>query len=116
MSDEIREAFEKQCIGNIRKSKTGFYIDDDTQTLWNGFIRGWNYAFLRAGQPVVDLPTAIKHKRAGMGIRETAKQVGISPTTLSKVENGHIPDAKTQAKLCDWLGLRLVLSASKDQS
>lgn len=54
----------------------------------------------------VDMFTArIKAKRAGMGLRETANQVGkISASTLSRVENGKIPDTETFLRICDWLG------------
>ena len=30
--------------------------------------------------------------------------VGISSATLSRVENGHMPDLETFAKICKWLG------------
>lgn len=39
-----------------------------------------------------------------MGIRETARLVGISPATLSRVENQKIPDLETFSKICKWLG------------
>ena len=51
----------------------------------------------------------VRQKRAARGIRETAKIIGISPTTLSKVENGHIPDIKTLETVCDWLGFQLCI-------
>jgi transcriptional regulator with XRE-family HTH domain len=28
---------------------------------------------------------------------------GVSPSTFSRVENGHMPDLETFAKLCKWL-------------
>ena len=42
--------------------------------------------------------------RGSMGIRAAAREIGISPTTLSKIENGHIPDQTTLKKVCDWVG------------
>lgn len=42
-------------------------------------------------------------KRAGKGIRETAKQIGISAATLSRVENGNVTDLDTFRKICNWL-------------
>lgn len=45
----------------------------------------------------------IKEKRGDRGLRETAKEVEISPSTLSRIENGHIPDLETFGKLCKWL-------------
>ena len=46
----------------------------------------------------------IEERRAGKGIREAAKEVGVSPATLSRVENGKIPDLETFSKICHWLG------------
>lgn len=38
--------------------------------------------------------------RGSMGIRAAAGEIGISPTTYSKVERGHIPDQVTLQKIC----------------
>lgn len=46
----------------------------------------------------------IQQRRAGRGIREAAKEVGVSPATLSRVENGKVPDLETFSKICAWLG------------
>lgn len=46
----------------------------------------------------------IQQHRAGRGVREAAKEVGISPATLSRVENGKVPDLETFSKICAWLG------------
>lgn len=45
----------------------------------------------------------LKEKRQGKGIREIAKEIGISPATLSRVENGKEPDLGTFRKICQWL-------------
>lgn len=50
------------------------------------------------------LAERILQKRAGKGIRATAVDVGVSPATLSRVENGKIPDLETFGKICGWLG------------
>ncbi|MDR2239630.1 MAG: helix-turn-helix domain-containing protein [Zoogloeaceae bacterium] len=50
------------------------------------------------------LSSMIARKRADLGVREAARQVGISPATLSRVENGKIPDLDTFGKICRWLG------------
>jgi len=42
-------------------------------------------------------------KRGERGIRETAKTIGISHGTLSRLERGHLPDLETFAKVCKWL-------------
>lgn len=46
----------------------------------------------------------ILEKRAGKGIREAANEVGVSSATLSRVENGKIPDLETFSRICRWLG------------
>ncbi len=38
------------------------------------------------------------------GIREAAAEIGISPTTLSRIENGNVPDIQTFKKVCNWMG------------
>ena len=53
---------------------------------------------------IESLARRIQEKRAGMGVRETAKEVGISPATLSRVENKKVPDLATFGKICKWLG------------
>jgi transcriptional regulator with XRE-family HTH domain len=45
----------------------------------------------------------VKTKRGSCGIRETAKAIGISPATLSRIENGKLPDLKNFALICKWL-------------
>lgn len=50
------------------------------------------------------LAQRIQERRAGKGVRETASDVGVSPATLSRVENGKIPDLETFSKICRWLG------------
>jgi len=50
------------------------------------------------------LALRIEERRAGMGIRQAAKEAGVSPATLSRVENGKVPDLETFSKICQWLG------------
>lgn len=50
-----------------------------------------------------ELARLVIKKRAGMGIREAAKLVGISAATLSRVENGNVTDLETFRKICTWL-------------
>lgn len=50
------------------------------------------------------LAAMVKTKRGGKGLRDTAKEIGdISPSTLSRVENGKMPDMETFLLLCNWL-------------
>lgn len=51
------------------------------------------------------LASLVRHKRGSRGLRDIAREVGdVSPSTLSRVENGKTPDMDTFLKLCDWLG------------
>ena len=52
-----------------------------------------------------NLGIEIKKKRKNQGIRETSKEIGISPATLSRVENGKLPDLDTFRKICNWLNI-----------
>ena len=45
----------------------------------------------------------VREKRGIKGIRETAAEIGISYATLSRVENGKVPDLETFSKICQWL-------------
>lgn len=44
-------------------------------------------------------------KRGALGVRAAAKEIGVSPATLSRVERGFVPDLETFRKICGWLGL-----------
>ncbi len=46
----------------------------------------------------------IKENRGDKGLRETAKEIGqVSATTLSRLENEHLPDIETYMRICNWL-------------
>lgn len=45
----------------------------------------------------------VKRKRGDIGLRKAAQQIGITHTTLSRIESGKIPDLKTFGLLCRWL-------------
>ena len=45
----------------------------------------------------------VLENRGDRGVREVAKEIGLSPATLSRVERGHIPDLETFSKICRWL-------------
>lgn len=49
----------------------------------------------------------VRQKRGTKSIRMAAKEIGISPTTLSKVERGYIPDAATMRVITEWIGCKL---------
>ena len=54
---------------------------------------------VRLGQ----IGTLVRERRGTQGIRTTAREIGVSPATLSRVENGKQPDLTTFEKLCRWL-------------
>ena len=47
----------------------------------------------------------LRERRGDRGIREVAREMAVSPATLSRVENGRLPDLETFSKLCRWLGI-----------
>ncbi|MBV9865366.1 MAG: helix-turn-helix transcriptional regulator [Abitibacteriaceae bacterium] len=54
---------------------------------------------------IEQLGVELKRKRGERGLRETAKEIGISTATLSRIESGKQPDLDTFSKLCKWLGV-----------
>lgn len=53
--------------------------------------------------PIEELGRLVARKRGSRGIRAAAADANVSPATLSRVENGHMPDLATFAKICRWL-------------
>ncbi|MES2288804.1 MAG: helix-turn-helix transcriptional regulator [Pseudomonadota bacterium] len=53
--------------------------------------------------PIEELGRLIIRKRGTRGIRAAAAEAEVSPATLSRVENGNLPDLATFAKICRWL-------------
>ena len=53
---------------------------------------------------MVDLATAVRSHRHNMGVRAAASEIGISPTTVTRIERGGVPDIPTLEKICVWLG------------
>ena len=49
------------------------------------------------------LSQLVVEKRGKVGIRATARQIGLSPATLSRVENGRLPDLDNFTRICRWL-------------
>jgi transcriptional regulator with XRE-family HTH domain len=60
----------------------------------------------------------ILQKRGSTGVRAAAKEIGVSSATLSRVENGHLPDLQNFRLICQWLGIDpnqiLGFASSKD--
>lgn len=53
---------------------------------------------------IEQLAPMVIRRRGNMGIRAAAREIGVSPTTLSRIEKGHVPDVGTLNKICEWLG------------
>jgi transcriptional regulator with XRE-family HTH domain len=50
------------------------------------------------------LASLVRTKRQERGLREISSEIGtVSPSTISRVENGKVPDLETFLALCDWL-------------
>lgn len=47
----------------------------------------------------------VRRQRGSRGIREAAREVGVSSATLSRIERGNLPDLETFAKICRWLDI-----------
>jgi len=46
----------------------------------------------------------VKNKRGSRNLREIANEIGeVSISTLSRIEQGKIPDLSTYIKICEWL-------------
>ncbi len=50
-----------------------------------------------------ELGKMVAARRGLLGVRAAAKEIGISPATLSRIENGQVPDLSTFAAICVWL-------------
>ena len=50
------------------------------------------------------LSSMLKNKRGKKGLRAVAEEIGsVSAPTLSRIEQGKIPDVDTFIKICKWL-------------
>ncbi len=54
-------------------------------------------------KPLETLGVVVREKRDKSKLRETAREIGIGPATLMRVENGRVPDIETFRKICIWL-------------
>lgn len=52
------------------------------------------------------LSAYLRTKRGNRGLREVADEIGgVSASTLSRIEQGNIPDLETYLRICKWLGV-----------
>lgn len=54
---------------------------------------------------VSGLGDLVRQRRGPMSIRQTAEEIGVSFSTLSRVENGAQPDLTSFTRICAWLGV-----------
>lgn len=47
----------------------------------------------------------VKSKRGDIGLRTLASEIGVSASTLSRVEQGNVPDLETYFRICRWLNV-----------
>jgi len=52
---------------------------------------------------ITKLSEMIKSKRGKKGLRLLASEIGVSASTLSRIEQGNLPDIDTYLRLCNWL-------------
>lgn len=45
----------------------------------------------------------LAERRGVRGVRETAREIGITHSTLIRIEGGYLPDLDTFGKVCKWL-------------
>jgi len=53
-----------------------------------------------------NLGRLVLEKRGARGVREAAREIGISHATLSRVERGFHPDLENYQKITLWLGIQ----------
>jgi transcriptional regulator with XRE-family HTH domain len=54
---------------------------------------------------LANLGSEVRKHRGNRTLRDSAKDIGISPATLLRVEAGRVPDVETFGKICNWLGV-----------
>jgi transcriptional regulator with XRE-family HTH domain len=66
------------------------------------------------------LASMLKSKRGGKGLRAIAEEIGgVSFATLSRIEQGKVPDVDTFIRICKWLNVptdTFILAKSKKRS
>jgi DNA-binding Xre family transcriptional regulator len=60
---------------------------------------------MRYNKNMQDLSLMVRKKRGELGLRKAADEIGITHTTLSRIESGKVPDLKTFGLVCEWLGV-----------
>lgn len=61
---------------------------------------------MSTGVDTARLAAMVRARRGTMGLRAAAAEIGeVSPSTLSRIEQGRMPDLETFFRLCRWLGV-----------
>lgn len=55
---------------------------------------------------LTEFAAMVRTKRGRSGLRAVAEEIGgVSPSTLSRIEQGKVPDLDTFIRICRWLGV-----------
>lgn len=49
------------------------------------------------------LSKALKQKRNGKSLRQIGVEIGLSASTLSRIESGKLPNLTSYYRICKWL-------------
>lgn len=64
-------------------------------------------------RPLNALPGLLRDSRfvRQLSLRDAATEMGVSPATLNRIENGsdHMPDLDSLQRIAQWLGLEIAL-------
>ena len=79
---------------------------------WNPDRFAYLWSHCLTGRPLaqeIDIAlfsSAVRERRGSLGVRAAAKEIGdVSASTLSRIEQGRLPDLDTYMKLCRWLAV-----------
>lgn len=64
---------------------------------------------------ITRLSEMIRTKRGENGYRKASKIVGLSASTIEKIEKGRSPDLESYFKLCNWLGVSVDYFRIRDE-
>ncbi|MBZ0317914.1 MAG: helix-turn-helix domain-containing protein [Anaerolineae bacterium] len=65
---------------------------------------------------IQQLAVQLKEKRGRRGLREVADEIGgVSASTLSRIEQGKVPDLDTFVRICRWLDIPMDRFIIKDE-
>ena len=66
---------------------------------------------------ISELAAMVRQRRGDQGLRKTAIEIGgVSAATLSRIEQGKVPDFHTYLRICGWLGIQPATKMSMHSS